>query len=78
MKTGWKWKQRHATPRKNGWVNSTSNRLSRVEECSYARFPPSPGSGFCEGRDECGLIFQKRLVIEPRNFVAIEIQINGP
>ena len=33
---------------------------------------------FYEERDECGLIFQKRLVIEPRNFVAIEIQINGP
>ena len=33
---------------------------------------------FWEERDECGLIFQKRLVIEPRNFVAIEIQINGP
>ena len=32
---------------------------------------------FYEERDECGLIFQKRLVIEPRNFVAIEIQINS-
>ena len=31
-----------------------------------------------EERDECGLIFQKRLVIEPRIFVAIEIQINSP
>ena len=31
-----------------------------------------------EDRDECGLIFQKRLVIEPRIFVAIEIQINSP
>lgn len=31
-----------------------------------------------EERDECGLIFQKLLVIEPRIFVAIEIQINSP